>query len=122
MSTSRGFREMALSRSPRISFHRRTGTGASLLSAEENRKAVVTTLVSNVATQYFTLREFDAQLDIARQTLATRQESLDLTVSRRNYGIATQLDVRQAEQLVDTAGITISNLQQQIEQTENQIT
>ncbi len=95
---------------------------ASLLSAEENRKAVITTLVSNVATQYFTLREFDAQLDIARQTLATRQESVDLTTSRRNFGIATDLDVKQAEQLVDTAGVTIVNLQQQIEQTENRIT
>jgi multidrug efflux system outer membrane protein len=95
---------------------------ANLLSAEENRKAVITTLVGNVATQYFTLREFDGQLEIARQTLATRQESLNLTMSRRTYGIATELDVKQAEQLVDTADVTISNLQQQIEQTENQIT
>jgi multidrug efflux system outer membrane protein len=52
---------------------------ASLLSAEENRKAVVTTLVSDVAAQYFTLRELDAQLEISRQTLATRQEALRLT-------------------------------------------
>jgi multidrug efflux system outer membrane protein len=95
---------------------------ANLLSAEENRKAVITTLISNVATQYFTLRELDAQLEIARQALATRQESLDLTASRRKYGIATDLDVKQAEQLVDTADVTISNLQPQIEQTENQIT
>jgi multidrug efflux system outer membrane protein len=95
---------------------------ANLLSAEENRKAVITTLISNVATQYFTLRELDAELEIARQAIAKRQESLDLTASRRKYGIATDLDVKQAEQLVDTADVTISNLQRQIEQTENQIT
>ena len=95
---------------------------ASLLSAEENRKAVVTTLVSDVAAQYFTLRELDAQLEISRQTLATRQEALRLTTSRRNYGIATDLDLKQAEQLVDTASVTISTLRQQIELTENQIT
>src|SRR6202047_765150 len=95
---------------------------ASLLSAEENRKAVVTTLVSDIAAQYFTLRELDAQLEISRQTLATRQEALSLTTSRRNYGIATDLDLKQAEQLVDTADVTISTLQQQVEQTENQIT
>src|SRR6201993_622502 len=95
---------------------------ASLLSAEENRKAVVTTLVSDVAAQYFTLRELDAQLEISRQTLGTRQEALRLTTSRRNYGIATDLDLKQAEQLVDTADVTISTLQQQVEQTENQIT
>ena len=95
---------------------------ANLLSADENRKVVITTLVSDVATQYFTVREYEAQLTIARQTLETRQEYLDLTRSRFDYGIATQLDVRQAEQLVDTAAVTISNLQQQVEQTENQIT
>jgi multidrug efflux system outer membrane protein len=94
---------------------------ASLLSEEENRKAVVTTLVGNVAAEYFTLREFDAQLEIARQAFGTRQESLKLTLSRSNYGIATELDVKQAEQLVGTADVTISNLQQQIEQSENQI-
>jgi multidrug efflux system outer membrane protein len=103
--------------------HRATEAArASLLSADENRKAVVTTLVSNVAAQYFTLRELDAQLEISRQTLATRQEALKLTTSRRDHGIATDLDLKQAEQLVDTADVTISTLQQQIEQTENQIT
>jgi multidrug efflux system outer membrane protein len=95
---------------------------ANLLSAEEGRKVVVTTLVSSVAAQYFTLCELDAQMEISRQTLATRQEALKLTTSRRNYGIATDLDLKQAEQLVDTADVTTSTLQQQIEQTENQIT
>ena len=46
---------------------------ANLLSAEENRKAVVTTLVSDVATDYFNLRELDYELDISQRTLATRQ-------------------------------------------------
>ncbi|HWF45831.1 MAG TPA: efflux transporter outer membrane subunit, partial [Bryobacteraceae bacterium] len=95
---------------------------ANLLSAEENRKAVVTTLVSDVATQYFTLRELDYQLEISQQTLATRRNSLELTQMRQGGGVATVLDLRQAEQLVDTAAETIPTLQQQIEQTENQIT
>src|SRR5260370_6543989 len=94
---------------------------AGLRSEEENRKVVVTTLVGNVAAEYFALREFDAQLEIARQAFGTRQESLKLTLSRSNYGIATELDVKQAEQLVGTADVTISNLQQHIEQAENQI-
>ena len=42
---------------------------ANLLSAEENRKAVVTTLVSDVATAYFTLRELDYELEISKRTL-----------------------------------------------------
>jgi multidrug efflux system outer membrane protein len=95
---------------------------ANLLSAEENRKTVVTTLVSDVATQYFTLRELDYELEISQQTLATRQNSLQLTRVRQGGGVATVLDLRQAEQLVYTAAETVPTLQQQIEQTENQIT
>lgn len=95
---------------------------ANLLSADETRKAVVTTLVSDVATAYFVLRELDLELDISRRTLATRQASLDLIKSRQNGGVATLLDLRQGEQLVYTAAETIPSLQEQIEQTENAIT
>ncbi len=94
---------------------------ANLLSAEENRQAVVTTLVSDVATAYLTLRELDYTLEISRRTLATREQSLALTRSRQTGGVATRLDLRQAEQLVYTAAETIPTIQQQIEQTENQI-
>ncbi len=94
---------------------------ANLLSADENRKAVVTTLVSDVATAYFNLRELDYELDISTSTLATRRDSLQLTKDRQTGGVATLLDQRQAEQLVETAAETIPSLQQQIEQTENQI-
>jgi outer membrane protein, multidrug efflux system len=94
---------------------------ANLLSSEENRKAVVTTLVGDVATSYFTLRELDTELEISQRTLDTRRESLRLTQRRRGGGVSTLLDLRQAEQLVDTAAETIPALQQQIEQTENRI-
>jgi outer membrane protein, multidrug efflux system len=95
---------------------------ANLLGAEENRKAVVTTLVSDVATAYLTLRELDYALDISKRTLKTREESLALTKQRQTGGVATRLDLRQAEQLVYTAAQTIPVIQQQIEQRENQIT
>ena len=94
---------------------------ANLLGTEEYRKAVVTTLVSDVATSYFTLRELDYELDISKRTLGTREESLRLIRSRRGGGVATLLDIRQGEQLVYTASETIPAIQQQIEQTENQI-
>jgi outer membrane protein, multidrug efflux system len=95
---------------------------ANLLSAEETRRAVVVTLVSDVATAYLHLRELDYELEISKATLATRQDSLGLTINRQTGGVATLLDLRQAEQLVDVAEQTIPGLQQQIEQTENQIT
>jgi multidrug efflux system outer membrane protein len=94
---------------------------ANLLNADENRKAVVTTLVSDVATNYFTLLQLDYELEISQRTLQTRRESLQLTQDRQGGGVATLLDLRQAEQLVSTAAETIPTLQQQIEQTENQI-
>ena len=94
---------------------------ANLLNAEENRKAVVTTLVSDVATNYFDLLQLDFELQIAQHTLETRRESLRLTQERQGGGVATLLDLRQAEQLVSTAAETIPTLQQQIEQKENQI-
>ena len=94
---------------------------ANLLASEENRKAVTTTLVADVAGAYFSLRELDYQLDISNRTLATRQESLKLIKNRQAGGVATLLDLRQGEQLVYTATETIPTLQQQIEQTENQL-
>jgi multidrug efflux system outer membrane protein len=94
---------------------------ANLLSAEETQKAVVTTLVSDVATAYMSLRELDYELEISRQTLQTRQESLTLVHQRQTGGVATRLDLRQAEQLVYTAAETIPATQEQIEQRENLI-
>lgn len=95
---------------------------ANLLGAEENRKAVVTTLVADVAADYFTLRQLDYELDISQRTLSTRQESLRLIRSKQSGGVATLLDLRQGEELVYSASATIPALREQIEQTENQIT
>jgi NodT family efflux transporter outer membrane factor (OMF) lipoprotein len=94
---------------------------AYLLGAEETRKAVVTTLVGDVAAAYFSLRELDAELEISKRTLATRRESLNLIRIRQQGGVATLLDLRQAEELVYTASGVIPILAQQIAQTENQI-
>jgi multidrug efflux system outer membrane protein len=74
-----------------------------------------------VASDYFQLLELDSELEISERTLETRRASLELTRDRQRGGIATLLDLRQAEQLVDTAAESIPQLQQQIEQTENQI-
>jgi len=94
---------------------------ADLLASEENRKAVVTTLVSDVSSAYFNLIELDMELEIAKRTLATREESLKLISSRHHKGLATLLEVRQGEQLVRTAEKIIPNIEQLIEQTENHI-
>lgn len=94
---------------------------ANLLSADWNRKTVITTVISQVAADYFQLLELDSELEISAQTLETRRESLKLTLERQAHGVATLLDVRQAEQLVDSAAESIPQLQQQVEQTEDQV-
>lgn len=94
---------------------------ADLLAADENRKAVITTLVGDVSSAYFDLLELDMELEIAKRTLSTRQESLRLIQVRQQGGVATLLDVRQAEQLVYTAAQTIPDIERLIEQRENQI-
>jgi multidrug efflux system outer membrane protein len=94
---------------------------AQLKSTEEDRKTVLTIVVSDVATAYFNLLELDMELDIAKRTLGARQESLRLITARQQGGLATMLDVRQAEELVYQASQTIPDTERLIEQTENQI-
>jgi len=94
---------------------------AELRASEEDRKAVMTTVVGDVATGYFSLLELDSELDIDRRTLATREDSLRLIKLRQQGGVATMLDVRQAEELVYQASETIPDTERAIEQTENQI-
>ncbi len=94
---------------------------AQLLASEETRKAVTTTLVSEVASGYFNLLSLDMELEIARRTLAAREDSLNLIQSRERRGLASRLEVRQGEQLVHTAAQAIPSIEQRIEQTENQI-
>src|SRR5262249_41772590 len=97
------------------------GARANLLNADWNRKTVITTVVSQVAADYFQLLELDSELEISRNTLQNRRASLQLTNDRQRHGIATLLDVRQAEQLVDSTAASIPQLQEQVEQTEDQI-
>jgi len=92
---------------------------AQYLATEEGRRAVVTTLVGDLTNNYLYLREADSELDIGRRALETAQRSLDLTNIRRQGGVATSLDVRQAEQFLFTATAQIAASQRQIEQFEN---
>lgn len=94
---------------------------ARLLAQEWAQRAVVSSLVASVASDYFQLRELDLQLEISKRTLSSRQDSLKLTSLLTEHGIDTMLDQRQAEQLVYTAGAQVPDLERQIEQEENAI-
>ena len=94
---------------------------ANLLSSEWARQEVIATLVANVASGYFQLRELDLELEISRNTLASRNESLELTRQLTEHGLDTMLDQRQAEELVHTAGAQVPDFERQIEQQENSL-
>ena len=61
---------------------------AELLAVQENQKAVMQVLVAQVASAYFDLREYDAELELVRESIKTRQESLMLVMAREEGGVS----------------------------------
>lgn len=94
---------------------------ANLLATEFGREVVRTTLISNVASNYFLLRQFDLQLDYSKRTLAADEEILRINTINFKGGEFAKTDVLQAQLLVQQAESQIILLQQSIEQTENAI-
>jgi outer membrane protein, multidrug efflux system len=94
---------------------------AELLATDAARQTVVLTLVSDVANDYFTLLQMDLQLKITHETVTTQTDSVKLTQLRLDHGVATKLDVLQAQQVLDTANSQIPDLERQIAQEENAI-
>src|ERR1700746_1505761 len=94
---------------------------ASLVATEWGQKAVMSSLVSNVASAYFPLLELDSEMEISRRTLDSRKESLRLIEVRAKGGTTSLIDVRQSEQLVYTAAEAIPDLERRTEQQENLI-
>src|SRR5580700_1765867 len=94
---------------------------AQLLATEDAQRTVMLTLVSDAASDYFTLLQLDLQLKITRDTVKTQQDSVKLTSFRLDRGVATKLDVLQAQQVLDTANAQIPDLERQIGQEEDAI-
>lgn len=94
---------------------------AKLLGTEDAQQTVVLTLVSDVASGYFLLRDLDLQLQITEDTVKTQKKSVVLTQMRLQHGVGTRLDVLQARQVLDSANTKISDLKRQIGQTEDAI-
>ena len=92
---------------------------AQYLASEEARRGIITTLISDVTTNYFALRQLDLELEIGRETRGIAENSLGLTQLRHDRGAATGLDVHQAEQLLYTATAQIASTERDIGQTEN---
>lgn len=94
---------------------------ADLLSKEENRRAVTIQLVSSVGEAYFNLLQFDAQLDIAKRTLQSWEESVRIAQARLKQGFSSRLDMDQFEAERAHAAARIAELERQMVQAENQL-
>lgn len=94
---------------------------AELLATVDARQTVILTLVSDLASDYFELLQLDLQLQITRDTITTQEDSVKLTKLRVDHGVATKLDVLQAQQVLDTANAQIPDLERLIAQEEDAI-
>jgi outer membrane protein, multidrug efflux system len=94
---------------------------AQLLAQNWAQRAVRMTLVEQVATAYLEIRALDAQLEITKQTIKVRQNSVELTRTLESGGSVPLSDVRQAEQLLYAATSEVPQLEEQIQQQENAI-
>jgi multidrug efflux system outer membrane protein len=94
---------------------------AQILAAEENRRAVMLTLVTSVAQAYFELLELDLELQIAHDNAASFQTSYDLFERRSTGGVSTRLAVLRAQAALSQVTATIPELQRQINVKENAI-
>lgn len=88
-------------------------------ATEEGRRNAQLTLVAQVGSQYFTLRQVETQLELARRTLSVVEESFRLSKSTFDAGQSNELDLRTAEAQVQTAKINILSYERQVEQARN---
>lgn len=94
---------------------------ADLLSKEENRRALTIQLVSAVGEAYFNLLQFDTQLDIAKRTLQSWEESVRIAQARLRQGLSSRLDLDQFEAERANAAARIAELERQMVQAENHV-
>jgi multidrug efflux system outer membrane protein len=94
---------------------------ANLLASRFAARAVSVTLVATVANAYFQLISLDAELEITKRTVVTREKFLELTHAQHERGYATGLDAATAEAQLAAARATLPDLERQIAQTEDQI-
>jgi multidrug efflux system outer membrane protein len=94
---------------------------ANVLATDEARRGVILTLVAQVASSYLQLRGLDAQLDVAKKTLQTYKESVDLFTLQFQYGQVSMMNVAQAQSQYETAAAQIPLIESQIAQTQNSL-
>jgi multidrug efflux system outer membrane protein len=86
---------------------------AQLAAGADDIQAVKLVVQAELAADYFTLRALEAQTDVIERSIEAYRRSLELTVNRRKGGIASDLDVSQAETQLRTAQAVLPELRLQ---------
>jgi multidrug efflux system outer membrane protein len=94
---------------------------AQYVATEEARHDVLTSLIAQVAQNYFQLLSLDRQLQIAHDSTNSYGDSLRIFNQRLQGGVASKLETASAEALLDAAAATVPELEQQVALEENQI-
>lgn len=94
---------------------------ASLLATEYARRAVIITVVGDVARAYLELRDLDQQTLLAQTMVETRRRSLELARSRFEGGLTSELDMRQGEAELARSEVRLANLRLQASQKEQEL-
>jgi outer membrane protein, multidrug efflux system len=89
---------------------------ANIEASVENRRDALVTLLGDVAKNYIDLRGFQRQLAVAQANLKAQQEIVDLTRVRFQAGLASDLDVAQAEAQANTTAAQIPTLESSLKQ------
>jgi multidrug efflux system outer membrane protein len=91
---------------------------ADMLATKETQQAILESIIAQVASAYFDLCEYDAELVIVRDSIKARMQSLELTRAREQGGVASMVDVDQAKSLVESAQSDAIALERARDQTE----
>jgi multidrug efflux system outer membrane protein len=89
------------------------------LATDQARQTTQITLVADVASDYLTLAADESLLEVSRRTLASGEADLDLTKRRLGGGVSSQLDVSNAETVVQQARDDIARYTTQVAQDRN---
>ena len=91
------------------------------LASEANRKALQVSLVAEVASNYFLLRDLDNELQISQKTLEGRKKNTQIISDKFQHGYVSELDLLQAQQQEAIAAAAVPSFRRQITQIENSI-
>lgn len=92
---------------------------ADIQAAQENLRNTMVTLTAELALDYVNLRSYQAQIGVTRSNLEKYRETYEMTLAKRESGLASELDVAQALEIVQSTEANIPTLETNLQQTKN---